>query len=209
MLQRRLRAGGGRIQLIKSATSTAVGGTIVVPTGCKAGDLFVLFNLSISSTATPPTTVLASGFTEIANGTFVGSSSGRGYRGILSLQVAGSDISGTTLTCMNGGNSDTMVLGVYRGRKAFATGAAFDINNDLQTGDPAAQVINVSGQTCPLIVFAAGLSLSFAQATSTVTTGGVALKALPFDGGATDITVDASASGDGAVLQSCYIQLTY
>lgn len=209
MLQRRLRAGGRRIQFVASNTSTATGGTIVVPTGCKAGDLFVLVNFATNSTSAIPATAVPAGFTEAANGNFVSAATGRGYKQIISFAVPGSDISGTTLTCMNGTNADSMALMVFRGRKAFVSGAAFDVASHLADTDAAAQTVNASGQTGPLVVVGAGLSVVFPLAGSSITSLGFDLKCLTFDGAGADVVIDATIAGIGGVLQSCYIQLTY
>lgn len=209
MLVRRLRVGGSRIRLVASATSTTAAGTIVVPAGCQAGDLFILVNLATNSTSAIPTTVVPSGFTEAVNGNFVSTATGRGMKQIISFAVPGSDISGTTLTCMNGSNSDSMALAVFRGRQAFVSAAAFDPESHLADTDAAAQTVNASGETGPLVVVGGGLNVVFASASVSITAVAGQLKALPYDGAAADVVIDATIAGIGGILQSCYIQLAY
>ena len=157
-----------------SATSTAA--TVTCPT-VQLGDVGVMFDFARDTGATIPSQVLPSGFTLIKTDTYLTSS---GYRGTVSRKIFDGTESGSSLTGQDGSSSDNKVLLVFRPSAPATSIGSSTWLGELDTANPAAQLIAASGQQVPLIRLAAA---------------GIAAGTSVFAAGTFDATV-ATSSGD-------------
>lgn len=198
---------GGDLRLVTSAQSTT--STIVVP-GTAIGDLLVLVDYAWNSISSIPTLVTPSGFTSINSVTGVNGAGTIGARANMSYMLVSSSMSGTTLTGMNGTLTNHKILMVFRGISPFATATPLSAAGQIINGTPTDQVIPVNGKTAPLIALSHSYdNFSMTGGTSILgSPGKYAGYRLYTDTPSADVTCSV-VSSTLALLQSCYIQLTY
>lgn len=146
--------GGGltSVSLFSSTTSTA--STIAWPGSLQAGDLALLTDYA--GGVSVPTTVVPSGFTQIAN--VVG---GTVSRMIESYRI----LDGTETGNITGMSSvgQTKVLRIFRGNKAIVTVTPSTWNGEGTTGNPSPQVVSAPGSV-PCLILGAATGGSFSTA---------------------------------------------
>lgn len=198
---------GGDLRFVTSVESTT--STIVVP-NTNIGDLLVLVDYTSNITSTIPTLVTPPGFTSINSVTGATSGGSNGSRANMSYMLVSSSMSGTTLAGMTGAFRSRKILMVFRGISPFATATPLSAAGQIINGAPTNQVIPVNGESAPLIA----LSHSYDNLSMTGGTliahslGTYAGYRLYKDTPSADVTCSV-VSSTLALLQSCYIQLTY
>jgi hypothetical protein len=169
-----------------SANSSAQ--TITCPT-VEQYDVGVLFDNATDATATTPTNVIPSGFTQLQTSIFSAF-----YRTTLSYKVFDGTEDGATLTGMNGAHSNAKILLVFRPNRAITGVGTSTFLEETSTGTPASQLIAASGQSAPLIRLA-----------TCVNGGGASIP--NFTGGTFDSTV-GKAGSDNSLRAGYAIQNT-
>ncbi len=198
------------LSFLDSATST--GASVTGPAGILTGDLLVLFDRAIAAgSATPPTTVLPSGFTSISNSPG-SNASPNAVRSIVSYKIADGSEASASLTGMNGSTNGKM-LAVFRGDVHVSAVLPSTPNAETTDGNPASQNVAASGGATPLIVVAgygSGSAIdprTFSPAKdaeiNSATTRYLAYKI--YNSSPADVTVDMDDEGDLNSLQSCFI----
>lgn len=130
-----------------SANSSAQ--TITCPT-VDQYDVGVLFDTATDSTATLPSNVVPSGFTQLQTSAFSSF-----YRTTLSYKVFDGTEDGATITGMNGNHSNAKILLVFRPNRAIVSVGTSTFLQETSSSAPSSQLIAASGQTAPLIRLAA------------------------------------------------------
>jgi len=131
------------------ASTTATAASITAPASINAGDLLVMFDGAITNAGPVPTSVVPTGFTQILE-----LNDGGSARNIWSYKIAVGNEDGTSITGMDGANTDRKAILQFRGDAPISSVTVQDIGSQITDGDPAAQVVNASGGVVPLIVFA-------------------------------------------------------
>jgi hypothetical protein len=210
LLSHALRAAAGNVKALSLAfrsSSTNNASTITVPNDVVASDLLVLYDRA-GNTSGFPTAVTPTGFTQILNQT--GSTN---LRFVCSFKIAAGTEAGTTITGMNGNNLNGKILMVFSTNGATA-GAAFDVAFQNTDGDPAAQTVNASGQSTPLVVIAYMRQVTItSQSFSPTEDGTVPFGAQTayykmYNASPADVTVDCGDGGNNNALLSFYIQVS-
>lgn len=158
------------------ASATSIAATITCPT-VQQGDVGVLFDFARDTGETVPSQTIPSGFTLTKTDTYLTSS---GYRGTVSRKIFDGTESGSSLTGQDGSSSDNKVLLVFRPSAPATSIGSSTWLGELDTANPAAQLIAASGQQVPLIRLAVA---------------GIAAGTSAFAAGTFDATV-ATSSGD-------------
>lgn len=196
------------------ASATAIGPGVTAPANIQAGDILVLTD-SVSGTIAAPATVVATGFTSISN--IVGTGVGSRTRTIQSAKLANGTEGSTVITAMDGNASARKLLLVFRPSKAAASFAAQDVAADASDGALAAQTVNASNGTVPLLVIAhyngnGGFTREFAPAKDaeiTVTDGTISYLAYKiYNSSPQDTVVSIADTGDINVLVSYYLNVS-
>ncbi len=127
---------------VLSSVSTA--STITTPASILAGDLIILIDHAVHSSA--PTVVTPSGYTNIVN-TLSGND-----RVLVSYKISDGSDSSVSLTGMNGATLNRKAVLVFRGDNApvVVTGGTYEVTLSAPTN----QVQNVAGFTTPVVVLA-------------------------------------------------------
>jgi len=202
-------AAAGLTTLSQVASATSIGNTITGPAGIQAGDLLVLWDVAANAGATTPTTVVPTGFTSIANLV-----TDVEVRSILSTKIADGSEASASLTGMNGNSENNKALYVFRGNVPILTATPTDVATEGQNGNPAAQTVNASGATVPLVVLAGYYTAGAAVDPRTFTPakdGEVNPEAWMYlayklyNAAPADVTVDMDDEGTRNVLVSCYL----
>lgn len=202
---------GGGITVISffdSATSTA--STITAPASINAGDAIILFDRPVSS-GTPPSTVPT-------NFISIGDNVNTNLRSILSYKLALGTEGGTSITGANGSTSNQKVMLVFRGNTAASLITISSFVGQATTGNPTAQVVPLTGQPAPLVVFgiySANGSISGANRVMTPTkdaefdaVNSAWIAYTIYNSAPTDTTVDMGAVSTQNILQSFYLTMT-
>jgi hypothetical protein len=195
---------------VLSATSTA--STIAVPGGVIPGDLIVLWDASANASGAPAS-VVPGGFTNIVENSVGGTG---GLRCIISAKIAVGTEGGTNLTGLNGSVNRPKDLYVFRGSSPLTAFLAVDPASEVTQNNPAAQVVNASGGTPPLIVIAGYYcgqtasvdprSFSPAKDGEINATAYSYLAYKIYNTSPADVTVDQDDETGSNQLASCYIQ---
>jgi hypothetical protein len=140
------RRASGVTSLTLFSQTSASASTIAWPASIQAGDLAVLFDQG-DAIGSPPTSVIATGFTALANATSVVVRSIAEYK-ILTGTETGS------ITGLNG-TQNMKALYIFRGDIPITSVSPSVWNAEGTTGDPALQTVAASGGVAPLVVLAA------------------------------------------------------
>lgn len=149
-----------------SATSTSA--SITVPATAQEGDLAIVCDYATNAPGTAPTGVTPSGYTQftgLADASAVDGSRTRWYYKLLAYGDAG-----TSVTGMNGGNSNNKVMLVFSGYISWTTEGATP-QAATSAGDPVAQTTTASADAVPQVVIGAGASYSALPAFTTNSLG--------------------------------------
>lgn len=141
--------GAGPTTLTQVASATANAASVTGPADIQAGDLLVLYDVAYTGAPGNPTTAVPSGFTVINNSTGLAADT----RLISSYKIADGSEASASLTGMDGADSESKMLYVFRGNVPITSVSALDVAQQGTSGNPTAQVVNASGGTPPLIVF--------------------------------------------------------
>lgn len=133
-----------------SANSSAQ--TITCPT-VALGDVGVLLDSATNATATLPSNVVPSGFTQLQ--TSIDEAFNAYYRTTLSYRVFDGTESGASITGMNGSRSNAKILLVFRPSRAIVGVGVSTFLEETTNDNPSPQLISASGQVAPLIRLAA------------------------------------------------------
>lgn len=129
------------IAFFASATSTAT--TATMPSSIAANDVAILVNGAFDADASPPASVYPSGWTAIGSSVSADlSSGGISGRANVSYKILAGSESGSTITGMNGSNSEYMVILVFR-PSAGTWGTPSSVNAVMADADPADQTVTV------------------------------------------------------------------
>lgn len=205
-------AGGGITSLTQVLSATSTASTITQPVGIQAGDLLVLLDMATS--VGNPTSVTPTGWTTPSGGDL---SDGGFDRQMISYKLADGSEGGVSITGMSGGINTQKALYVFRGDKPITSLTISTVNNQITSGDPAAQNVAASGGTAPLVVLGCYGAENSAVTPRTMTPAkdgeinGSTFAYLAYkiyNSAPADVTVDkdddTSGSG-GNMLQSLYI----
>lgn len=183
--------------------------TISMPASIQAGDLAILCDYALNASGAPAD-VVPSLFTQFGTSLVMATN----YKRILSYKVL--DGTETTITGMNGTSANRKTLIVFR--KASGTWSApQDVAEQTTSGDPSAQVVNVSGESNPVVVigsYAGTGTVSTRTMTPTKDSEVTAannvnyLAWCVYNSSPADTTVDMGDSGTGNILSSFYFELT-
>lgn len=203
------------LTLVGSASST--GGTIVVPSTAKAGDIAVLWDASVRGASTAPTAVTPTNWTNFAN--TVSSGTVANVRAMMDYKIFDGGDPGATVTGMDD-DFDRKFMRVFRPNRPISAVTLGTLNSQFTTGDPSTQTVLAAGQACPLIVvahwateashnFSGDASFTPAADESVIGSARSAIAYKVFSGAPSDITVDASNGAlDKFIMQSRYLQLS-
>lgn len=137
---------GGGIELTVVGSNASAIDTVPLPVGSAAGDLAVLFDLSLGGS---PAFVTPSGFTAVVSDTWTAETAlARISYGILSA----SDITAGVITGMTAGNVERKTIVAFRPSDAITSVVASTPNTYNGATDPPNQTVSASGQPIPLIV---------------------------------------------------------
>lgn len=160
--------GGGNLTFVGSATS--LGASITLPAAVQAGDIGILFDVAQNVGLLNPTTVIPGGWS-IVDSAFTGSFSGNFFKLAVSQRIFTGGEGGSSITGMNGGNSNDKGVMVLRKSSGSFTGAAgfvADVSNAASNVDPQTVVVG----SAPLAVlgmawYPGGLALTMSPAATT------------------------------------------
>lgn len=139
-------AGGGSGLTLSFVASAVTGGsTFTIPASAQAGDVAILFD-RVSNTTTP-TSVVPSGYTQIANNVQATE------RGIVSYKKLEAGDPGSTPTGMNGDTFNSKIATVFRPSSAISTVTVGSVNGQATGDNPSQQTVTVASVQTPLIVF--------------------------------------------------------
>lgn len=182
--------------------------SVTCPT-VQAGDLLIFFEYARMTTAVDPGYSIPSGFRSMVTNFIVAS------RCTISGKVADGSEGGTVLSAMNGNGSNGHVLLVFRGSVPIIAFTTHDTASEGTTGNPAAQVVNASLGTPPLIVLASSSGIvahttSWSPAADAIFDSGsdnLMAGYKIYNSSPADVTVDMGDLGNANQLLSCYVQL--
>lgn len=142
MLWNKLSGAGGAggpaligFTFVASASTNIGASTITIPATAQAGDLCVLLDSTVNTTATLPTNVVPSGFTQIMTAAFVRANGTTSARMTCSYKVLVSGDAGSSITGLGNTNPRKIVL-VFRPDSSITT-VSYSTDN-TQTESPNA-----------------------------------------------------------------------
>lgn len=136
MLFQKLQGAFSGLPIAFRASATSLTSTITVPSGIQSGDILVLHDTATNAT-TIPTAVVPTGFTSILNEAFTTQ-----RRTINSYKIANGTESGTTITGMNGANTNAKILLVFSAKANTVN--VKSVNYQCTDADPTSQTITAS-----------------------------------------------------------------
>jgi len=200
-----------------AANATTTSSTITIPAAAQAGDLAVLFDQSVQSSTTLPTTVVPTNFTSIVNTSLSGSFA---TRGIFSYKILVSGDPGTSITGMSGTFAQRKILAIFRPVGKGITSVELSTPQGQATdGNPTAQSILMT-QSSPVLIGFIGYGNGSAQIDPRTSTGAtfselsaaisLYMKYVIFNRGdtPTDATADMDDEGFNNLLQSFWMKLS-
>ena len=190
-------------------SATATGTDVTGPAGIESGDLIVILDMAFGFST--PTSVLASGFTEIVDFT-----DGNG-KVILSYKIADGSEASATLAGMNGfSNQDEKALYTFRGDVPITSVNVQSANSQITNGNPTSQTVTSGSGTPPLIVLGGYTSIDSSPVSprtmSPAKDGEINsssnhyLAYKIYNSSPANVSVDMNDEGDGNALCSCYIE---
>lgn len=202
MLLRKAAATG----LVFVASATSTGATIVIPSEAAIGDLAFLFDVA-TDTAIFPSTTTPAGFTP-TNAKYYSTTYYTRVTTCRKKLVSGDP--GATLTGMTANYAVSKIILIFRKSPVISTITAYEIVNDAQNTDPAAQ--SKATQTASYVVFGGCFSENSLPSWATVwyddsiTNGNQRLAYKIFNSSPAIVSVDIGDSGDANFLVSCSIR---
>lgn len=211
------------LEMVASNTSTE-SASVTCPATVEAGDLLVMWDIS-NGAAPQPVDTVPSGFTRITTTAMV-SASGNS-RAVASYKIADGSEAGGAITGMalGGSGSSGKCLYVFRRTPTpIGTVVVQDMNEEVATGNPTAQVKNASGSSFPLVVL--GFYSCFTanvdpRTFSPAKDGEISAQSIPaafsrylafkvYNDSPADTTIDQDDDAPGLVklMASCYIEIT-
>jgi hypothetical protein len=132
-----------------SANATGTGNPAVTMPTVIAGDIAVWQDRAVNSGSTPPASAVPSGFTQIATSAVNVTA---GARLTTAIKRCDGTESGTSLTGMSGTGTNRRQVVTFRGNVPVASISVQDAASEGTDNNPAAQVVNASGQVTPILL---------------------------------------------------------
>lgn len=188
--------------------------SVTTPTGIEEGDLLIYVNMAAALSATPPSLVTPTGYTNAVN---TSSTAFPATRMAMFYRVADGTEDSDVLTGMVSTNfGDTAaIIAHYRDDAGIISNVVVnDVDGVLANANPAAQVKNMSGEAPPVAAFATlygnasgvnSLSMSPAADNTITESSRYQLAHKGFASSPSNVTVDGDQHGDPTGLQSFYI----
>jgi len=122
-------------------SAASPGSTWTIPSGSPyaIGDLVIVTQLAESTTATPPTSVIPSGWTQIGTSLTLTTSDGTGARMNTSYRIITSGQLGSTITGMNGTARNRVCGRIMHFNRALSSVTVVDSSAVVSTGSPTSQ----------------------------------------------------------------------
>lgn len=142
------------LSLFGSASSSL--STITMPASVIAGDVAVLLDFSSNSSASAPTNVVPSGWTQIGSGNDYFIDDAVGARVTMSYKILAGTEGGTSITGM-AGTYPKKVMFVFRGNRAVAAVTAGSFTSTISLTNPSSITVGTTtASLCPLVVMGLG-----------------------------------------------------
>lgn len=193
------------VSFVTSGTSTAA--NVTGPAGIQAGDILVLYDAAGNTSGTP-STVIPSGFTELA-----GASAGTRNRRVSYKLATGAEAS-ASITGMNGTSANHKAILVFRGdATATSVSPGGVVQPAITDGNPADETITAGGGAAPLIVVGAYGSTGAVSpiiftptedGTVSVTTA-ILIRYKIYNASPADVTIGMNDEGNGNGLLGGYL----
>ncbi len=208
----------GLTEVTMVASATNGDSTLTAPANIIAGDLLIVLDWALNTTATLPTTAIPSGFTSASNSSIAANAGANGTRLIASYKLADGSEASSNFTCMSATATVRNVMAVFRGNIPALSLTLASVAAQATDGNPTAQVVSSSGGVAPLVVFGCYAGPAGAGSLDPRTMSPAKDSELNFDNvmylawkiynsAPADVTVDMDDEGGGNNLMSFYIQM--
>jgi len=193
--------------------TTANATTITAPSEIEADDLLVMIDAA-ENTASTPTSVVPTGFTQIGSDLESGTTN---MKLIASYKIADGTEDGATITGMSGSRQDGKIIMQFRGDRPIASFSVSTPVTQSVLGNPTAQTIAASSGTQPVLAIMAFFDCnSCASVNPRTDNSATEAVEISFSGGGhgyahyvrqpvADFTFDMDDEGDGNFLFGFYL----
>lgn len=210
--QRRFAAGGVAEGFIASSNGNG-DGTIDIPSGAGAGDIVLIAEYVSEATAGHTADQVPSGWTLFNDGTTTLGTKWTVVSNSFQIQVYWKILAGgeSTITSAYSGSTPDLTAHAFAGPATITAAAEQDCAGE-RAANPAAQTVNASGGSAPLINVAVcnpAADLSVSPTPDNSSTGGnLKLETTYYASSPANWTVDDDGSGGSEGIASGYIELT-
>jgi hypothetical protein len=197
------------------------GSTVTVPAGVQKYDIaFLIDAASDSSSSRPQNATTLANWPLINYSTGLTAGGGNYYHSYVNYRILNGTEGGTTVTGINGASVNRKIIAVFRPNAAVKYFASLaQVRGQATQGTPTTQVVDVSGQKLPIIVFAhfwgglnaasAGMSPSDDIFNGSSDRQKAGYKLFDFGETPSNVTVSKNDQGENNVLQSFLFRPTY